>query len=283
MKKIKLQTVVLALLALTFLVNARAQESFLLQYKFQKGKTHRYRVVSNNDVTQEMQGQEMKSTSTSRSVIRLKVDDVLTNGSMVVVISADSMSTRTKNPMMDTTLVMKGMIGKRVKVTLDATGKVLSREVIDSLKTDMAGLNTRTPQREVMNILSLPEKPLKAGETWTDSRNDTADVGTGKILNKTDITFTLVGKDKKRGHECLKVTYTGKISTNGKMSRMGMDIFTEGTGKISGTLYFDYVRGLLLSDESSRDIESTLAITGQQNMTMPMSTSTANALELLED
>jgi hypothetical protein len=144
-------------------------------------------------------------------------------------------------------------------------------------------MNTRTPQREVMNIFLLPEKELKVGDKWNDSRTDTADVGTGKMVNSMDVEYTLAGTEVQSGHQCLKITYTGKLSTSGKMNRMGMDIFTEGTGKVAGTLYFDHVKGLLVRDESTRDVESTVAVTGQQNMTFPMTTTTKTTVELLGD
>ncbi len=283
MNTIRRQVAFMVFLVLAVLVTAQSQESYHLKYNMEKGKTLRYRAVTNNDITQEMQGQEMKMLSNSKSVVRLVVDNVLANGNIVLVISADSMVTQSKNPMMDTTMVMKSMIGKRMRITINGTGKVESREVIDSTQYDMAGMNTRTPQREVMNILNLPEKVLKIGEKWNDSKTDTADVGTGKMMNTSDIEFTLVGKEAMYGRDCLKITYSGKITTSGKMNRMGMDIFTEGTGKIAGTLYFDHVKGLLVHDESTRDIESTIAVTGQQNMTIPMTTSTKTTLELLKD
>ncbi len=270
-------------LAVAVVAMAAAQGSYRLEYKFQKGQTHLYRSVSANDITQEMQGQEMKSTNDARSVVRFVVDNVTNDGSMVLVVSADSMFNRTKNVYMDTTISMKNMIGKRVKLTIDKSGKVQSREILDSLQYDLAGMNTRTPQREVMNVLVLPQKDLKVGDKWTDSKNDTVDVGTGKMVNTTDMEYALVGTEARSGHQCLKIAYTGKVVTSGKMNRMGMDLFTEGTGKITGTLYFDHAKGILVSDESARDIESTIAVTGQQNMTIPMTTSSKSTVELLGD
>jgi len=283
MKTIKRNVVCSVVLAFAVVALAAAQGTYRMEYKFEKGKTHVYRVLSNNDITQEVQGQEMKITSDSRSVVRLVVENALSSGSMVLVISADSMVTHSKNPMMDTTLVMKNMIGKRVKLTIGKSGKVESREIVDSMQYDVAGMNIRTPQREALNIFVLPEKELKVGDKWTDSRSDTTDVGTGKMVTTSEMEYTLAGTEARSGHQCLKVTYTGKLTTGGKMNRMGMDIFTEGTGKIAGTLYFDHVKGLLVGDESTRDVESTLAVTGQQNMTIPMTTSTKSSLELLGD
>ncbi len=275
--------VVSFLLMLILVASATAQETYRLQYKFQKGSTHRYRATTDNNVTQEMQGQEMKILSSTKSVVRLVVDRVADDGSMVLVVSADSAVTRSQTPMRDTTMVMNNMIGKRMKLTIDKLGKITAREVVDSVQFESRGMNIRSPQREAMTLIVLPAKELKVSDKWADSKTDTIDVGAGKMVNVTDVEYTLAGKESRSGHDCLKITYSGKISTNGKMKQMGMDMFTEGTGKITGTMYFDHAKGLLVSDESTMDVESTIAVTGQQNMTIPMTSSVKTVRELLGD
>jgi hypothetical protein len=282
MKNIKLYIAFTVLLVVAILASAQAQESYRLEYKFQKGKTHRYKSLTSSDITQEVQGQEMKMSANSTAIVRLVIDDVSNNRSTVMIVSADPMVARTKNPMMDTTMVLKNMMGKRTKITVDKTGKILSREVIDSVQYESRGMNIRMSQREAIGFIRLPEKELKIGEKWNDSKTDTTEVGTGKMMNTMDVEYTLVGKESKLGHDCLKISYAGKISTNGKINQMGMDIYTEGTGKVSGMLFFDHAQGMLVYDESMADVESTMAVTGQQNMTIPMTTSTKTIRELLE-
>jgi hypothetical protein len=54
---------------------------------------------------------------------------------------------------------------------------------------------------------------------------------------------------------------------------MGMDVFIEGKGKLRGTIYFDDKAGLVVKEEGQNDTDLTAAITGQQNMTIPMTQS----------
>ncbi len=54
---------------------------------------------------------------------------------------------------------------------------------------------------------------------------------------------------------------------------MGMDVFTEGGGKMSGTIYFDEKAGMLVSEDSKIDMDLTAAVKGQQNMTIPITQS----------
>jgi len=141
----------------------------------------------------------------------------------------------------------------------------------------------RAPQREVMGFTNLPDKPVKMGEKWTISRADTLDMMGGKTTTSSDIEYTLVGSETKLGHDCLKIEYTGKTTTTGKMSSMGMEMFIEGDGKVSGTVFFDHKLGFTVSVESTSDDERTMATTGQQSMTMLMSSTAKSSSVLLED
>ena len=101
---------------------ANAQESYALKYMYAKGHTYRYADLMTANSTQEMMGQEVKATNTSRSTIRLVVDDVTADGSMVLTVSADSLKISVKSTRMDTTMVMDNMVGKRTRVNLSTRG-----------------------------------------------------------------------------------------------------------------------------------------------------------------
>ena len=51
-------------------------------------------------------------------------------------------------------------------------------------------------------------------------------------------------KKRRPARPCVKITYTGTMAIEGKGSMMGMEIFTEGKGTMSGTLYFDPSAGI---------------------------------------
>ncbi len=283
MKTIKVSMAIPILLVIFWLSPARAQESYQLEYKFQKGKTYRFKSTTASDMTQEAMGREMKMTGGSDMIARAVIEDVLSDGSMVMVVSADTAVTRSKSPMSDTTMVLTNIIGKRMRITVDKTGKVQTREVIDSVRYEGRGVVGRAPQREVMGFTNLPDKPVKMGEKWTISRADTLDMMGGKTVTASDIEYTLVGSETKLGHDCLKIAFAGKTTTTGKMSSMGMEMFIEGDGKTSGTVFFDPKQGLPVLVESASDDERTMATTGQQSMTMLMSSTSKSTQVLLED
>ncbi len=259
---------------------AMAQESFTLEHKFEKGKTYHYTAAANSKVTQEMSGQEMHVAMEAWFVPSISLERMTPDGNIVLVYAADSARAHIKAPNMDSTLAMANLIGKRTRLTVSPKGEVLKREVIDSVKTDrfMSGLGLR----ELIKLPRLAAGPVRMGDKWNVTQADTNDLGGGKIVTTTNTAYTLAGKEKVQGHDCLKITYTGTASTAGKGSMMGMELFVEGTGKSTGTFYFDPEKGMFVRNEAKQENETTMAATGQQNMTIPISSTTETTFSLRE-
>jgi len=273
----------ISLIVIAMLISASiifAQESYKLEYKFQKGKTYRFSHISNSNITQEMMGKEMKMTNASDMTFRVAVDDLTKEGNIALIVSIDSAKNTTKSPMMDTTMILNNIIGKRTKITVSKIGAVLSREVLDTIKNE--GMMGSGSQRGMAQLTLLPEKEVKVGEKWNSTTIDTIESMGGKIIHTSNVEYTLSGKEKKQNHDCLKIDYIGTSSDTGKMMMNGMELFVEGNGKVKGTVYFDQKLGLIVLDESTTDNEQTMAITGQQNMTIPMSVTSKSTKTLLE-
>jgi hypothetical protein len=259
---------------------ATAQETYTLVHKFENGKTYHYTATANSKMTQEMGGQEMHIAMEAWFVPRLSLEKVTPEGNIVLIVAADSAKTHIKAPNMDSTMVLNNIVGKRSRLTMTPQGEVTKREVIDSVKMDrmLSGMGLR----ELVKLPRLAAGPVKMGDKWNITTADTNELGGGKIVTTTVTAYTLAGKEKVQGHDCLKVTYVGTATTNGKGSMMGMDLFVEGSGKSSGTFYFDQGKGMFLRNESKLENETTMAATGQQNMTIPISSSTETVLSLKE-
>ena len=255
-------------LLLLFITSLSAQDTYKLEYKFEKGKTYRYLDLTKTDMTQEMMGKEMKIKSESNIVNRLIVDDVTENGNAVLLISADSMKVFSSTPMGDTTIVLSELIGKRTKVILSNLGKIEYREIVDSVK--ITGRAAGAAQRESIQFPKLSDKVVKIGDVWTATTQDTVNQMGGKIAVIGNYEYTLLGQEKKDDCNCLKITYTGKTTTEGKASMQGMEFFIDGSGKINGTIYFDAKAGLVVYEETNSDSETNMALTGEQQMIIPI-------------
>ena len=61
-----------------------------------------------------------------------------------------------------------------------------------------------------------------------------------------------------------------------------MDMFIEGTGEPSGTAWFDTALGLVIKTQSVMSNEMTMAMTGQNQMTIPMTQKMTTTQTLVE-
>jgi hypothetical protein len=261
---------------------ALAQEQFTLQYRLAKGKAYRFADTSLVKSSQEVMGQEMKSTATVISTTRLVPSEITDDGTTVLTVSPDAMSIAVKSTRMDTTLVMTDMIGKRTRLTISKLGETIKKEIIDTVK--LTGLAAQAGGRQDMIRLHvMPSKPLKIGEKWTATKPETTDAMGGRMITLSTGDFTLVAKESRMGIECVKISYAGKLTISGKGSMNGADFFVEGNGTTSGIYFVDIASGMPVLEDSKYDVESTVALTGAQNMTIPNSSSVTAHRVLLKD
>lgn len=256
-----------------------AQESYRLKYNFKKGKTYFFANTIDGNFIQEVMGREMKMAVNSSYHVRVVVDNVK-NGTVSLITSLDSGTVVSRNPMKDTTISLTPFAGKRARLVMLEDGTVTNSEIIDSIKMlNLQGIS----QKYLIRFVKFPSSGVKKGEPWSVSSTDTMDImGSGKLLNIVNSTFTLVGREKVQGHDCLKMSYTGDVKNSGQAQIMGMSLILEGAGKISGNFFFDPVQGMAIKNESSMDNEMTLAATGQQNMVIPITQSIKISQSLVE-
>ena len=63
------------------------------------------------------------------------------------------------------------------------------------------------------------------------------------------------------------------MTIKGKGTQMGMEMFIEGTGKTQGFYYFDPKISLIVYSEDNTEMDMNVAVSGPQNMTIPMTQS----------
>ncbi len=256
------------LVVLTFVsLNAVSQDSTKLEYKYKAGNTYRYKSLSSYDMVQEMNGQEMKMSGESTSIIKMEVTAVSADGNISAVNSFEEMKTIIKNAMMDTTMEQKELIGKRGRVTFSKYGTELKKEVIDTITTKgfSSGANTLL----TLGLVRLSEGRVATGCKWSASQTDTVKMGEGSTISISQTEYSYIGTEQKDNRDCYKLAFVSKSETTGKMKQMGMDIFIEGTGDTSGLAWIDRNEGILVNKESSSTQEMTYAVTGQMKMSIP--------------
>ena len=272
------------LLAGSFIVLAgivTAQENFNLSYRYSKGNVYRYETESKYTSEQEINGQEMKADGSSFSRVIMNVTDVSPEGNISFIHTIEQMKMRVKMASMDTTMEMKELQNRRTSGVITKLGQVLKKELLDSAQTGNAMIDNNSTLTSIFKEFAVfPGHELKTGDKWTEDRTDTTK-GT-QLVTKTQAEYTLVGIENKNVHSCVKITFTGKMEIAGKMQQMGMDFFIEGSGDMTGTLWFDLKLGVLVAKETHSLQDLTMALTGQMQMTIPVTQDFYTSMTLVE-
>jgi len=267
--------------SLFLLGNATGQEKFLLEYRYVKGKTYNYQEESKFESVQEINSQEMKATGSTFALMKMIVQDVSESGDITLINSFEDFKVTTKMAIMDTTIIMKDFMDKKIQTIISKAGKMIDQKILDTVKT---GKNFMDRGNSLLTVYKefvvFPDHTLKFGDTWNDERTDTTK-GT-QMVTKINAVYTLAAIEEKNSHPCLKITFTGKMEIGGKMTQMGMEFFMEGSGETSGTLWFDQKSGILVAKESTNDQDITMAMTGQMQMTIPITQTINSKFTLIE-
>ncbi len=275
--------VFIAVLCAAALVSAAAsaQAQFTLQYKLPQGATYRFAdsVVANT--SQEMMGQQVKSTSILHVITRVDVAQLRDDGTTVLVFAPESIRFNVKTARVDTTIVPQQLIGKRTQLEISRLGDVLGRQTLDSVK--VGGLAASVGQRELVRLPAYPARPVKLGDKWTSTRPDTNESMGGKMISTATLEYTVLAKEARLGRQCLKVSYSGKTSVNGRGAMMGSTFYLEGNGTMSGTFWVDPATGLPVAEDAVTNMASTVSMTGQQSMTIPSTQAVSTHRRLLPD
>jgi len=261
-------------------VNGLAQEKFNLAYKMEKGKIYKFSQDNIIETIQEMGGQEMKMNTNGSTVLKYEIEDVSQEGTITLVYSYDEVKFHMKGMGRDTTMEMKNLMDKKTRAEVTKSGKVIKETTTDSAKSTKPSMSMN--MFASTNLPRLPEQAVGIGEKWPRLSNDTTQSDDGQMVYKRNIEYTLTGKDKKGDHDCLKIDYKGTLEITGKMKQMGMDIVMEGSGDTSGTVWFDPASGMMIEQQTTTSIEMTMALTGQTQMTIPMSQKISTTQKLIE-
>ncbi len=253
----------------------------LLTYKLTEGKTYRYRTQMDIESIQTMMDMEMTTTTRMTAFAHMTIENVDVDGDITFVSAADSLIVDMHSPRRDTVMVNPfGIVGKRTRVVATKFGRLISSTPLDTIRFPMRMGRIRSTAS--VSLMEFGDRPIELGDTWDHTRIDTVEQMGGEMVTTTDLTFTAVEMTEKLGHDCFKIVYEGSASLEGSGSMRGMNTFIEGTGAVTGTAYFAPAEGLLVQSERTTDQEMTVAVTGQQSMTIPISQSITLATTLVE-
>ena len=269
------------MLAAFICLSVYAQDSYNLQYKFPKGKTLLYKDVSSSRITQSMMGRETKFNNSTQNLLRIKVEDVSSNGDGTLIFSLDSAVVRSVIMGKDTTFNLEGILGKRLELNFSKIGNLNKYTELDTVEDDSRYVSVEQEAKHF--FANLADKEIKTSDNWNSTQIDTMETMGGEIVSTVDIVYTLSGKENKLGRECFKISFTANLKIQGEGNMRGVDITMDGTGKSTGELFLDTSNRMLVYSKNNIDTNMNIVTGGAQAMTIPMSQSTVSERTLISD
>jgi hypothetical protein len=182
----KLSKITIGAVAISVLAGfavAAAGGPFKLAYRLKKGQHLKYRTLMTVEQSMEMQGNEMNSGIDGAAVLHIEVEEVGKEGNITFVYALDSLRTHIKSPQLDSTFKdPEGLIGKRTRQTISASGKKLNSTVVDSVSITGMLVQAGAGRQSLFNLIELPEKEVKIGDAWTTNQTDSSKQGNMKIV-----------------------------------------------------------------------------------------------------
>ena len=283
-------SVMLVVLVIAFLTGCAAKKAFwgdvkkglILEYRMPQDQTLKYQFTSHMIQDMEVMGQSMQNII-DLNLLFSTISKGLDKSNHLLLVTVDSAKSDVESPQGNLSPDMSPVFGKSFHLTLSPLGKELKMTGGDTITYSMGPGGERTLTSNFQTIFpDLAGKPIKVGDTWTS--NDTIDVKEGGMDMK--MTFvsvnTFQGLETVAGLECAKITAktTGKLEGEGE--QMGANLYFEGDIEGKDTWYFAYKKGIFVKSISDGLTEGNIAVTGPQNMTIPMTMETKFETKLVK-
>jgi len=254
----------------------------ILKYVIPEGQPFTYKISTGYEQSLSMMGVPIKTTILKDMVVTF-YQLAFAQEAYQLQVMINDISMKVTAPGTNLTPNLSQIPGKTFEMTVTNKGEEIGLMGADKLTYSLGEEGEQNMESEFEHLFpDLPEKVLNPGDTWT--KNDTIEVSNGgmETVIITHSNNTLAGYEMINGHECAKITgtYTSTITGSGTKEGANLETTVEMKGK--ETLYFDYKMGVVVLQNSSGNGSGDIKITGAKEMTLPMSQSVTNKMELVE-
>jgi hypothetical protein len=291
-RRLWLGVLVVALVGVVVVVADAAQK---VQYglKLEKGKKYYVKMITDQQITQTMMGQEQNMEQTIGMGMDFDVNDVNDRGDAWVRFTYRWMKFRQKGPMNEIVYDSSqkdvnappaaqgfaALLNEGFAVKLTPQGKAVQVKGLDKMRNNISQKLPTGPMREYMlkgmeqflseeamkeftesSFAMYPDREVGVGDSWTKMVSMTRGLPM-TIANKCSL------KDRKDGVAILDVSSEIKTNPNAKPMEMGLTKMTyELTGTQQGQVRIDETTGLMRTSSFEQQIS------GQVKMAMPAPT-----------
>lgn len=238
-----------------------------------------------SESTQTMQIKDQSIPVVSAETLSFSVrPNGLDGGVHALSITIDGLSVKASSPQGEMEADTEELVGKGFDMTLTKLGVEGGLPDHDTLMYAMGteGAKSVIPGFGVI-FPDLPDGPIKVGDTWPARLEMTEESSDGSVAITIDAVNTLEGLDTIDGFECARITavLTGTIIGGGTQQGVPwtMETVTDGTG----TWYFAYDEGILVSDWTEGTADGNIVIDGPDGqVTLPVTREFNMVTELLK-
>jgi len=253
-----------------------------LKYVMPEGQPFTFKVSTGFHQTMSMQGIPLKTTVLKDMTVTF-YQIAFAQETYQLQVMINNISMKVTAPGSSITPNLSKLPGKTFEMTVTNSGEEIGLMGADELSYSLGDTGERSMESEFEHFFpDLPEQLMNPGDTWT--KTDTIDLSDSgmETMIVTRSENTLVGYELLKGHECAKITteYTSSVTSSGAQEGANIDTTVEMEGK--ETLYFDYKMGVLVLQTSTGSGDGTVKISGQKEMSLPMSQTVTSKMELVE-
>jgi hypothetical protein len=261
-----------------------AQEKVNLGFKYRQGGIYRYRTTDTFHSLQEEDEKEMKFDGGNNILMSLEVISVAPDSTITFIITYEEVEAFVRSEMLDTVIDRKGLRGRQTKIAVNKLGKEISRELMDSVDDSGDEISLDMASGNYGNFFYLPGHPVAAREKWIAEIHDSVATGKGYRTQTGSVEYAISEtREKKNGHDCIKIDFSAMTEHARKMELNGMDGFMEGTVDARGVIWFDAEAGILILRESTEILEMIFVITGPMTMSIPVTQKIKSSCWLVEN
>jgi hypothetical protein len=253
-----------------------------LTYRMEENQILKYRVSAEEIQQLDMMGQTMETTSKSGIQFSMQSKGLKENN-LLLGITVDTMNINVSGGMAgNITPDLGTVIGKSFQMTLSPLGKEGGFSGTEELQYQLGPTGKRNIDSSFKDIFpNLADKPVKIGDTWTETGDVTEKAGNIDVHVITGSVNTLQGLEMVNGLECVKIEAKTTGTLEGSGEQMGNKFTFKGTVKGSSTWYFAYKKGIFVNSKSNSETEGKVEVTAM-GMTIPMKSKSKSEFNLVE-
>lgn len=241
-----------------------------LAYQFPEGKTVAYRTTSTATQNVEIMGQTMTTQSLSSLDFSAKAKG-LKNDQFSLGVTIDAFKAAAQTPQGEVSGDMSAVIGKSFDMILSRLGKEIDTSGASSLQYTLATGEQRDLASSFQTFFpDLPDRPVKAGDTWPSEDSVTEKVGGGELRLSFKHVHTLDGFETVDGYECARIKTIVHGTLTGNMEQGGVGLSLDGKIEGTETWYFATKEGIFVKSDMKANVEASIAAGDPMNTTFPM-------------